>query len=60
MSKVLLIDNCTECGKWFIRYGFSKACRKLGRKLTSLTDEIPYDCPLLDAEEKENAESNRL
>jgi hypothetical protein len=48
MSKMLEISSCSECGKWFLRYGYSMACRKLGRKLLT-GDGIPDDCPLPDA-----------
>lgn len=55
MAKVLVINNCSECGKWFIRYGYSTACRKLGRKLVNENGRIPTDCPLDDHEDlKEN------
>lgn len=48
--KILLINDCTECGKYFIRYGYSRACRKLGRKLEDSNGRIPSDCPLDDAD----------
>lgn len=48
--KILLIDDCSDCGKYFIRYGSGRACKKLNRKLKDAEGRIPSDCPLDDAE----------
>lgn len=47
--KILLIEDCLDCGKYLIRYGNSRACKKLNRKLKDSDGRIPSDCPLDEA-----------